>query len=583
MRYLFIIFVLLVISSLIFIKFYKIPEYSGIKIIPSTILRNSINNAKDEYRINRINKKFKNATKALKIKFKQTEITIEDSNEIKKISNKIIQTYTNDAKRENKFQSDSNISKLKETKPIIKHKSRKAKCNDQWINVNKYLYFRNQLSFYFSDEKRIEIYYLKHSSYKPKLKLQLAIDDKSYQIKIISLNNIKTYSNFNFEVLIAHINFKNITSQNKIDANIKVDSYSVTIPNIQVKSKIKSNKSLLCSKLYFFGNDKALAFEWWIEMAKINGFDKLVFFNNSLTDQFDFLAEKYSNFIEIIQFTCIPNFIDPNNKKIKFFYDFNEIRKIYNHDPLGYHVLFEHITQNECYLTNRNSYKYIAVLDQDEMIFQNSLDNKCPVENFTMKNYLDTTLKSYIAAGVNATYHFQMGIYLDEKLANQFFNKLRESLNLFKTMKKFTLNIEFDPSYKPTLNITISNEAEYNYAKKLFDKYENIVLGANPQRFKIPEMFNRFFYIDEDTTNWMCGKTIHNTDNTHRVSTHYPITHKNFRMVNFKYGHVAHFKDYFIHLLKKISLRSVPIFSVKFDYFYFKCIFNPIFKILYSK
>ena len=460
----------------------------------------------------------------------------------------------------------------------------KNKCCNQWIKTNKYIYFRHQLSFFFLEKKQLEIYYLRFQRYKPNISLQLEIDSKLYQMNNISIGNKANHHHYFFDFLKAEINITNIRWNSEINAHIKFDNYSVIIPNIQIKSKIKSNKTLLCGKVYYYKKNKALSFEWWIEMAKISGYDKLVFFNNSFPSEFDFLSKKYKDFIEVIQFSCIPNLIDPENESLPYLSSFNDIKTIYKFDPLWFHILFEHLTQNECYWNNKESYKYIAVFDEDEMIFQTNLENKCPMKNSTMTQYLDTTLKDYVSGGNNLKYFnstplsfsYGMAMYLDESLINQLFSKLQIYFNLYQNLTNYTITIEEFPSYKPKLNIKISNEVEYDYAKKLLENYKKIFLSINRVRFEIPQMYNRFFYTDESATSWICGKTIHNTENTQSVSTHYPATWNNYHGVNFKYGHVSHYKSEYM-----ISNRNVSILVVKFDFYYLECVFNPVLTLLY--
>ena len=458
------------------------------------------------------------------------------------------------------------------------------KCNDQWIRANKYLYFRHGLSFVFLEKKHIEIYFLRFVKYKPSFILKLEIDDQLYQINNITIRNMNQNSYFLFDLLTAEININNIKLNSKINAHIKVDNDSITIPSIQIKSRIKSIKTLLCSKVYYYKKNKAMSFEWWIEMARLNGFDKVVFFNNSLSSEFDFLSKKYKDFIEVIQLSCIPNLLDPNNESLPYLSSFFEIKTIYNIHPLSIHMLFEHLTQNECYLNNKDIYKYIAVIDEDEMIFQTNIENKCPMKNSTMTHYLDTTLKDYVSGGNNLKYfnstplsfHYGMAMYLDESLVNQLFSKLENYFNLYQNLTTNTITIEEFPSYKPKLNIKISNEIEYDYAKKLLENYKKTFLSIDRVRFDIPQMYNRFFYTDESATSWICGKTIHNTENTHHLNTHYPYTMNNFHGVNFKYGHVSHFKSEYM-----ISNRNVSILVVKFDFYYLECVFNPVLTLLY--
>ena len=144
-----------------------------------------------------------------------------------------------------------------------------------------------------------------------------------------------SYSNYVYEYLESDLNISLIRSEkqeNKIQIKItsfekkltneseptnKTNSVSidkVKIKNYNEKDELKKH-SILCSKVYYFDQSYEKIFEWWIEMSKLNGYDKLVIFNNSLP--FRDLFRKYEGFVEVVQFQCLPNFFSSNVTKIK--------------------------------------------------------------------------------------------------------------------------------------------------------------------------------------------------------------------------------------------------------------------------
>jgi hypothetical protein len=124
----------------------------------------------------------------------------------------------------------------------------------------------------------------------------------------------------------------------------------------------------ICSKLLYLKPEYIKTINWWIELNNMHGYDKLVIYNNSLPSQLDKMFARYSNFIEVIQFQCIPNFMDDNNRAKPYIKSFYEFKNVYKTDPLYYHMHFEFFTLNECYLQNMDKYVHVTVIDQDESI-----------------------------------------------------------------------------------------------------------------------------------------------------------------------------------------------------------------------
>ena len=186
-----------------------------------------------------------------------------------------------------------------------------------------------------------------------------------------------------------------------------------------------------------------------------------------------------------------------------------------------------------------------------------------------------------------------MGLYVKHSLVmdilqqmdNRFkLNRLGISNSSNKLNFSFTVHDEKDRNFRDqlgvTFRITIQTEQELSYAKNLNSFYLAEIkpfLEKNKNSFKhLPEPFNRFFFLNGVTTSWMCGKTIHNTQLSHWVSTHYPEGN-NFLNVLWtpqEYGHVSHFRT----SLKDLHERNISITDLKFDINYYLCYYKPLVK-----
>ncbi len=111
-------------------------------------------------------------------------------------------------------------------------------------------------------------------------------------------------------------------------------------------------------------------------MNRIHGYSKIVIYNNSIENspELNNFFNQNKDFVHLIQFKCIPNFMTRNNLNKMFLTNFNEIAQ-YGQPVLHVHVHFEQLVFNECYLQNMDKYKFITVNDQDETIVPPYLQN----------------------------------------------------------------------------------------------------------------------------------------------------------------------------------------------------------------
>jgi len=428
-----------------------------------------------------------------------------------------------------------------------------------------------------------------------------------------------THSNYIFEYLESDLNVNLIKSE-KVDQIIQIKITSiekassillskthsvnindVTIKNYNEKDELKK-ESILCSKVYYFDQSYEKIFEWWIEMNKLNGYDKLVIFNNSLP--FRDLFRKYEGFVEVVQFQCLPNFFSSNMTK-KDFIKFSEIETIYKNNPLGLHMHFEYLTFNECYLLNKDKYKYVAIMDQDESIiprtpflynkskpFQWSQLNKTDIHVPSFESYFQTLRKAF-GLKKKVTFSFRMAVYLKQKTMHLIFNELSNFFKNFNvsstTIYNYTISIR-DPNEKNKFGqkldfkFSIRDKQDLENAMYLKDLHVNYVepflIRNNKSLNLVPEPFNRLYMLmGLNSTMFLWGKTIHDSLQTKSVSTHYPNQrYSDYFYVPLVYGHLSHFrKDY------NIYWGEFPLKEFYFDNNYFIRYYLPILRKLNYK
>jgi len=506
-------------------------------------------------------------------------------------------------------------------------------CHKQWFMLNNHLFFRPHLAYYYLDLKQLKMFYLKHLKYNYSLTLNLMITVNSNLIILKSINNYNTYENkgylnFRVESLVANFSLSDFMSSEQLltisKSNLKMQvlvetqdkKHKLNRPiQIRIKNFREANHSkkklLLCGKNFYFNNDYAKSFVWWIELNRMHGYDKLVFYNHSIPNS-EYLSDafkKHSDFIEIKQLQCYPNLESKNNTN-RLFIRNDDFKNVFKFNSLSHQTLFEHFCFNECYLENKDKYEQIAINDQDESIITSNNrefilddfrtkskgeDEECSANTITsyFKNLnlkLNSTGK-YIGLdfSLNGTlsYHFYMSFFVNYHLTDEIFSKLNA---FFKVNKKFKQIVSFnvtDPNDDGLwFNILIQKETDYEYARKLTHLYLKQLkpfLDLNKNVIKqMPEPFSRLFFINGENAYKFCGKTVHNTQISDWVTTHYPgeINYKYTVWIKYEYGYISHFRKSLKHNMHE---KNISISDFNFDFNYFSCYFKHIAKQLNYK
>ena len=188
----------------------------------------------------------------------------------------------------NNIHPDNTLKIEKFINAIVKTKEDRKECLLEWEELNNMIYFRKNLAFYYTDIKKIHLYFEMNSkngfnNYKIDLMNNEILLKRDLNCRIIKLH---TYSQYVFGYIEADFDLKN---NNKLTVIVKGNNNESTQNSIDLKIKQfndnnnNNNKkhSLLCGKSYYHTNNNLKHTEWWININKINGFDKIILFNNS--------------------------------------------------------------------------------------------------------------------------------------------------------------------------------------------------------------------------------------------------------------------------------------------------------------
>ena len=458
---------------------------------------------------------------------------------------------------------NSNIKEKKRFK-IEQNRSIEANdCNNEWLILNSNVYFRPNLAFYYSDLNKIKLYLEHRSSYD--LNITLIVDlifkrhnPQQFLLDKIKYEKIAQHGEYKFAAIETQINlFSSIDAIQQIQVEVKSQSCNSSI-RLELKIKrfnqIESLKdhSIVCSKVYYVNKELGNQFKWWIEMNRIHGYKKVVIYNNSIenSNEFNKLFSDNMKFVQLIQFKCIPNFLDVNNTQKPFINDFREIGSKYKKQIVTYHVHFEEFVFTECYLENKDKYKYITINDQDETVVPRYLNDFRKIQTDLIENNIKFTDKSkqkcfygeknlnnieeYLkklktkliatSKNQNISFHFSTGIYIKDKTMNVFFNQLGYIFNETsfsnqsnQSMYVYSINVKENDEKNNrkggqlmNFNVTIKSQKEFLYAKYLYKLYFNVIKPFNQRNQnelkKIYEPFNRLFYLLGPSTTWFSGK-----------------------------------------------------------------------------
>jgi hypothetical protein len=490
--------------------------------------------------------------------------------------------------------------------------------------LNENVYFRKNLAFYNSDIKKIQIYLERKRDIQYDYKVIIKIKFENYMIKHaenkVNSYNLKSDGEYVFEYIEIYFNLEDFIKY-KYDITLTAKIEVINDPFLSTNKPINlitknfnhynnyKKHSVLCGKTYYYENNHLNYYKWWLNINKINGYDKIVLFNNSYGNgnwsQFNDLFSKYKDLVQVVQFQCLPNFLDLNNKS-KSYINIFEIYPLYGKYPLSYHQHFEFASFNECLLTNRDKYKYVTIMDDDETIIPRKPYNNEIIESLYQTNesyeekidpisnkstkfipYFESLLTKF-KLGSKATFGFRWAPYMKNKHIKIIFNEIEKiyQSNISNHLLKIK---DVNDSNGLEFKIRINGEQDFNYAKYLYEmhlKYIEPFFKNNSQLLSlVPEPFTRFYYFNgkETVFHWWYFKHIHDASEAYKVSTHLPENKVSSSIrVPVNFGHVTHFREEYREPYQWKE-KEIPIKELFFDFVYFNNYFKPISKLLYSE
>jgi len=286
------------------------------------------------------------------------------------------------------------------------------------------------------------------------------------------------------------------------------------------------------------------------------------------------------------------NFDDVVYKEICYSFAHNFKFDINNFDS---RLIHEDLSANDCYLTERKIFEFVALYDFDEFIFPRKFDSnqyfididKCNDPNICSKDSFTTSLYDYIIKvhlmHSNEDINYLSSIYFDAGLY------LQLDYNIFNLLFKLQAIISNKDKINETISLSLDNRTNHQilinpndieYVEDFIEEWTiNVCFSKTFDTKKSRKVFfvlSRFIYLILETKENIQRpyKCVHNTQNVITIYTHGPVNYfsrnTHYLIANINSGHfLSHFRfDTTEHIERNIN-SSIGKLKVDFEYMSF--------------
>lgn len=263
-------------------------------------------------------------------------------------------------------------------------------CDSVWSHIDRKLYFKQSNQFYFIDESKFNTFFVVDTAkslfplnlrihlliyfngeFLTELKSNTIVHDKPWSLEEYGLGSINEPIDLKNFLLQNHninltLHVSNITVKvlyHDINNNKKSNQLlNLNIKYLRTPEHTKPKSTLICSKCLFTDTKGYKNFQYWIELNKRAGYDKIWLCNNSIpnTDDFNQIFKKHADFIEIHQLKCLPNFL-PNSKGF-YVNHYSELEKALKQDVISGLILNEVTFSLYFDLKNKDALRFLATI-----------------------------------------------------------------------------------------------------------------------------------------------------------------------------------------------------------------------------
>jgi hypothetical protein len=341
--------------------------------------------------------------------------------------------------------------------------------------------------------------------------------------------------------------------------------------------------SLLCLRCYLIDRPNEpfdyASLKWWIEINKRAGYDHVELCDHGMSKdaRFQQFFNKHRNFLILNRLDCLPN-MEMRNELNEPKYITAPMLKYGDEFSSGSWDIFHHIFQNECYMQHIDVYRFVSILDVDEIILPKvtrpvfthndyiahfaslSANRTYPAvkeavtSDITCNRYDNqpvtkkwggggSVMDAYLLELINTSgsnisvpkaLHFNNGYPIDDMLVMQLFDGLEKTVSEKKHSNKVNMSIQVTDRNRPTgpfsFEFTIQSDKALSYALGMLKVYRAVIQPYLRKNKDFIERcasidFARIFVLNGPINNFQNGKTMSDTRITLDVSIHYPENH----------------------------------------------------------
>ena len=478
---------------------------------------------------------------------------------------------------------------------------------NQWEELNGFAYFKRSAAFYFVKTGFLTVLFIANSEQIYEIYIEAYINNQRHKLFLNKTRvkvNRKTNTTFYWlDVYIEENKFAEILAEsNKVNIYIKDEYNSTTLNPIEVKIKQsykKKSGNLICTKCFYLKRNELMDLMWWIELNKQIGYDKIILCNNSIPfdTNFDQFLQKHQSFVEIVSLKNFPYF---HKKTVIYMKKISEILN-YLEDKQKYIYSrhknpYETLQYNECYLDNKEKYKYITIIDIDEIImpsteiqtYSKRIDSiECDQINCLKKlpKNCEVNINQYTESldKQNQGITFKITFYISDEIIQKLFfeiDMILSNSSIAKNNNSITIN---DSKNSFNYTFTFETKNDYKYVKKLIKIYKSLIreeiIDKKFNELNKSSLFiNRLFYFFNDKLIQYNPKTVHNTDSTYLVANHRALVPKKSYIVPIQMGHLSHFRINYADSFKERKISEIPINDIYLDLDYLSCYYPQVLK-----
>jgi hypothetical protein len=275
-----------------------------------------------------------------------------------------------------------------------------CEIHGEWEHLRNVGYFKRLGAYFFSDASLIHVLFVSkyplltenleielklriYHSQKPKSRMLVKIaqdrislsllkftEDHAFMALDAKINLIETLKNagieydpgkFGIDVLIGELNSKSST---KHSLNLKIK---------EVFTDYSSKRGVsVCGQCVYIEDRLAQnQFKWWVLQNKRVGMEKIFVCNVSIPNDVSMrrFLRRHADLLVVSKLKCLPNFFASNSSDQRVYAKKYTGMAGKTKPGLKSQIeVFDLVYENECYLDQMNKYKYISILDIDELV-----------------------------------------------------------------------------------------------------------------------------------------------------------------------------------------------------------------------